>query len=503
MQTSNTNSVSYAAEQSKDFDFSTLFNKNSKALFSALGKLTYRDLNEYQSKEHFYLYTKDQIAKFLKDPASNEKELRKAMVYIYNASSHIRRLIQYFAGLTDLAYIIAPHKVNLESEDVKKFKVKYQKTADLLDGANISNQFSEILTVCFREDTYFGTLRESSDGITLQQLPSDFCQITSREDGVFNVSFDFSYFDSRSNLLPFFSNEFQMKYDMYKGKIQSNYKGKKWIELDPPHSFAIKFNQDTPEYSTPPFAGVLREVYDIEDYKNLRLSKTELENYAMLVMTLGVDSNGNWVMDFDKAKEFWSNLSSVLPEQIGSILTPMPIEKISFDHSGVAEADRITEAENNLWSASGVSSMIFNSKITSSNALLMSIKADQALTYSVVKSIESMLNRFLKSKSYSKHFHVFFLDTSRFNRKEVSDMCFKGCQYGMPLVSMYCASLSLNQSDMMSVNWLEEKVLNITSKFKPLQSSATMSGGSGRPQLDSEELTDAGEISREQKGGDN
>lgn len=489
---------SSAAEQSKEFDFSTIFSQRNQALFSALGKLTYRDLNEYQTKENFHLYTKDQITKFLKDPEQNEKELRNAMIYIYNASSHIRRLIQYFATLTDLSYIIAPHGVNYESEDPKKFKQRYRKTIDLLDKAHISSQFADILTVCFREDTYFGTLRESSDGITLQQLPSEFCKITSSEDGVFNVSFDFFYFESRNSLLPFFSSEFQTKYKEYTGEIPSKNKGKKWIELDSPNSFAIKFNQDTPQYSTPPFAGVLREVYDIEDYKNLRLSRTELENYAMLVMTLGVDNTGNWVMDFDKAKEFWSNLAGVLPPQIGSILTPMKIDKISFDHSGVAEIDRISEAENNLWSAAGVSSMIFNSKITSSNALLTSIKADQALTYRVVKSIEAMLNRFLKSKGYSKHFHVLFLDTSRFNRKEVSDMCFKGCQYGMPLVSMYCASLGLNQSDMMSVNWLEDKVLNITSKFRPLQSSATMSGSSGRPTVDAEDLSDSGEASREQ-----
>lgn len=50
----------------------------------------------------------------------------------------------------------------------------------------------------------------------------------------------------------------------------------------------------------------------------------------MLVMTLGINEDGDWQMDLDKAKEFWRNLDSVLPEEIGSVLSPMPISKIKY-----------------------------------------------------------------------------------------------------------------------------------------------------------------------------
>ena len=33
----------------------------------------------------------------------------------------------------------------------------------------------------------------------------------------------------------------------------------------------------------------------------MKLAKTAIENYAMVVMTLGVDEDGNWQMDYDKA----------------------------------------------------------------------------------------------------------------------------------------------------------------------------------------------------------
>ena len=308
----------------------------------------------------------------------------------------------------------------------------------------------------------------------------------------------FSYFNANAGNLPLYPEEFRIKYELY----QKDRTGMRWQELDSPNSFAIKCNKDILNYAMPPFAGVLREIYDIEDYKQLKLTKTELENYAMLVMTLGIDEEGNWQMDLDKAKEFYRNLDSVVPEEIGTVLSPMPISKISFERTHAGESDTIAEAEQNLFTAAGVSSLLFNNEKASSNALLLSIKADQALTYSIVKSIECMVNRFVHRHGFGKYFKVTFLDCSPFNRKEVGDAYLKACQFGIPMVSYYCASQGLMQDEMDCMNFLEDDVLGIKQRFRPLQSSSTQSGGdstgeAGRPESNIGELTDAGEQSRE------
>ncbi len=235
--------------------------------------------------------------------------------------------------------------------------------------------------------------------------------------------------------------------------------------------------------------------------KQLRLSKTTLENYAMLVMTLGVDDEGNWKMDLEKAKSFYHNLDDVVPEEIGTVLSPMPINKISFERTHAGDTDTISEAEQNLFTAAGVSSLLFNNAKASSNSLLLSIKSDQSLTYSIVKSIECMLNRFVRRHSYGKYFKVTFLDCSPFNRKEMGDAYLKACSYGMPMVSYYCASQGLLQDEMDCMNFLEDDVLGIKKRFTPLHSSATQSASNsdegGRPQSDIGELTDEGEASQE------
>ena len=470
--------------------------------FAVLNRLITRDLNNNTNTPTFSLYTKDNITEYLSNPYTYERQLRRAVTYIYGASSHFRRLIQYFTGLSDLSFVVSPYRIDPKTANVRSVNRNYRKVLNAMSAMNVRSQFPKILTVCLREDTFYGTMWVTNDNITIQQLPSDYCAISTIEGNVLNVTFDFSYFDAHSQYLEYYPAEFQSKYRTY----QSN-RRQRWQELDSPTSFAVKCNNDILDYSLPPFAGILREVYDLEDYKQLKLTKTTLENYTMLVMTLGIDDEGNWQMDLDKAKEFWRNLDSVLPEEIGSVLSPMPINKISFEKANTGDTNTISEAEQNLFTAAGVSSLLFNNDKASANALLLSIKADQAITFGIVKSIEDVVNRFIQAQSYGKNFKVTFLDCSPFNRKEMGDMYLKACQYGLPFISMYAASQGMSQSEVDCMSFLENDVLNLTERFVPLQSSSTQSAASsdgngatdegGAPTKDVGDLTDSGEQSRE------
>lgn len=239
------------------------------------------------------------------------------------------------------------------------------------------------------------------------------------------------------------------------------------------------------------------------------MSKTALENYAMVSMTLPMNDDGEWGMDLTKAEDFWRNLDAVLPEEVGSVLTPMKIDKIDFDRSNTGDTNTIAEAEQNLFTAAGVSSLLFNNEKASANSLLLSIKADQSITYGIVKSIEDMINRFIQSQSYGKNFRINFLDVSAYNRKEAGDAYLKAASYGLPTVSMYAATQGLGQAELDAMSFLEGQVLGLQDLFRPIVSSTQMSGGSldssattdegGAPTKDIGELTDSGEQSSEQK----
>jgi hypothetical protein len=180
----------------------------------------------------------------------------------------------------------------------------------------------------------------------------------------------------------------------------------------------------------------------------------------------------------------------------------MPIEKIDFNRTGTAEVDKVAESESHLFSAAGVSSQLFSNDKASSSSLLLSIKADQAITFGIVKSIESALNRILQSQNFGKNFRLTFLDCSPYNRDELADMYQKSITFGFPCISLYAACLGLNPSEVDSMNMLENDILKLNERFKPLKSSSTLSGDDvGKPKQKT--LDDSGEQTRESDQNDN
>lgn len=140
--------------------------------------------------------------------------------------------------------------------------------------------------------------------------------------------------------------------------------------------------------------------------------------------------------------------------------------------------------------------------------MLLSIKADQCITYGIVKSIGDAINRLIQAQKYGKNFRVNFLDVSPFNRKEMGDAYLKAAQCGLPTVSAYAASQGIGQAELDSMSFLETSVLGLQKMFVPIQSSSQMSSDDlnsngatdegGAPVKDMEDLTESGEANREE-----
>ena len=101
----------------KKFDTAGLVSVSER--FALLNRLITRDMNNNTNTPTFSKYTKDQIAQYLENPYRYEQQLRNAVIYIYGASSHFRRLIQYFVGLSDLSYVVSPYRIDPKTANPK------------------------------------------------------------------------------------------------------------------------------------------------------------------------------------------------------------------------------------------------------------------------------------------------------------------------------------------------------------------------------------------------
>jgi hypothetical protein len=436
-------------------------------------------------------------------PDIYQKQLREISLWLYSNGTHYKTLIQYFANLLTLAYIIEPnYTISNDKVDKEKILKEHVKVSDYVELMNIKHEFSKVLLNGFREDLFYGYVYDSPNSFTIRKINPNYCKVSSVEDGIFNFAFDFSYFNSYKDELPNYPAEFTSKYNTYLSQGYSF----RWQELDSKNTVCIKVNEDL-EFPLPPFAGIFEAVLEIEDYKALKSAKTEIGNYKMLVQKIPVrsdsDDNNDYLIDFDQAMLFHSRIEANLPEYIGLATTPMDVEDISFDKDR-ADTDNVAEAMKMFYSEAGVSDMLFNPSEQGQIGLSSSVKVDESNMFKVLRQIERWINRRFKQKGgVFKKWKIMMPKLTTINQDDKFEKYLKAAQYGVPTKSLIAASLDLSPAEMINLNILENDVFELNDKWIPLASSHTETGDAGRPEIDDDKKTDSGIKTKDKKANEN
>jgi hypothetical protein len=475
--------------------------------FADLSNMILKDLNERDTATS-KTYTKDQVTNFLTNPRRNSKELVKMSEYLFNASPHYKRVVNYFAKMHMLDYIVEPYGLDTEKVNEKSFKNIYFKTNDLLEQMNLKHEMKKVLQVCWVKDTFYGYEHEGKNSYFIQQLPNDYCAISSIEDGVYNFSFDMAYFDRNTAQLEMYPKEFKKLYNKYKNGSEGQ-----WIELDPQKTICIKVNEEI-DYDLPPFVGIFPAIFDIEDYKALKKAKSTIENYKFIVQKIPIrdnsDRNNDFLLDLTTVATFNNLSATTIPSDIGLLTIPFDIETIDFQ-SDKSERNSVWEAEHDFYTSVGTSALLFNGEDSSQANLRKSIQVDELEAIAIVRQIERWVNRKIKYLIKGAYkFKCKILDVTIFNREEYIDRLLKSAQYGFPVKLMLSSLLGVSPAQTSAMTYLENTILGLVDSFVPLQSSHTQSGkeqaqtekpkdvtdDGGRPTVADDELTEKGEEQR-------
>lgn len=473
--------------------------KINNGYFSKLQKNPILNLqNDTHSKMTFGKFTKEDIVKWLKSPEDNARQLRNASIYLYETSSHYRRLIDFFANLLTFDYTLVPFKFDKEKYNEQKFLSSYKKALDYMQIFNLKHEMKKVMTVAFREDVFYGYIYQTKDSFYIRKLNADYCKISSIEDGIFLYAFDFSYFDSRKDELEFFGEEFKEKYLKYKKDSKL-----KWQELESKNEFCIKVTEDIFPAPIIPFASIFPDIFDIMNYKDLKLTREELENYKIIGLKIPTNEDGELILDGDIAKSFYSQLINTLPLSVGAFLTPMDFEAISFEKSGTNDNDLANDAVENFWNSAGVSSILFG-KAQTAASLAISIKADIQFAYGVAKQIERNVNRLLKMLSGTYKFQINILPVSEFTKQEMNSLYQKNATFGIPCKTLLAASAGLTPAEINGLTFLENEIIDFQNNWKPLLSSYTQNTDEiGNEELSDMEISENGEKTRESESNSN
>lgn len=409
----------------------------------------------------------------------SQRKLISISEALYIKSPHYRRLVQYYAGLATMSYVIVPQK-RIDLLDSNMVTKEYYEIAEIISKMNIKHEFAKVLEEAFKSDVFYGYVYNTSDDFYVQKISNEICKISSIENGAYNFSIDMSYFESDESRLEYYAREVETKYTEWK-KLKQSLKGReqasKWVELNARNTICIKINEGVLE-TIPPFAGSFDSIFDIEAFKSLRKDKEELSNYMMLTQKLPIrensTENNDFAIDLPMMRYFHNTISDVLPENVGLITTPMDVLPIKFDKDKT-DADGVAKAERDFWSGSGTSQALFSTENNTSQGITMSIKTDEQMIFLMLNQLERWLNRFLTMNGYANLFKAEIMHVTYFSQEAVYKQYLEASTYGLPLKLHVASVLGLEPIAMMGLVNLENDVFELHDKLMPLQSSHTQS----------------------------
>ncbi|MEK4025505.1 hypothetical protein [Sporosarcina sp. FSL W7-1283] len=474
------------------------FVAEQQKMFSSVQRSIIRETNKHiSSNSSLGNFTTQQVTRFLQNPIQFEKQLRQLSNYLYNVSGNYKRIIQYFALLPTYAYTIEPYSIP-EKYNKEKYKKEYFKVAKELEKMSLRHELTKIMKIAFKEDVFYGYIIESKDTFFIMHLDADYCKITSLsgEDGLFNFSFDFSFFDRNKDVLSTYPEEFQQKYQTY-----LNDTSQRFIELSSDNAICIKVNDEI-EYPLIPFSTIFESIFEADQYKKIKMQKTKMDNFLLLTQKIPQGDKNEvdmFTINLDLAGQFHDMLSQSVPEGISVALSPMEITATRMEKSR-NDQDVIQQSQRDIYSAAGVPQQIFNSEKNTAVGINKSIVTAEQILFGILRQVERWVNRRLSKMNASYKFHLKFLDITVFNQKEKQDQLQKAATSSMPVINEYAASLGMSPLDLYNKAVLENEVLSLHDLLKPLQSTHTQSGKDnegGRDKVDDDVVNESTEQWRE------
>lgn len=460
-------------------------------------------------------YTKELLQQYLESPEVYSSNLIDFSEYLYRVSPTYNKIIDFYATLPTYAYVVDAPK-RLDTKILKKTEEEYFTVLELLEKMSLRHELQKIMKITYKQDIFYGYEIETDDSFYVKSMPREYCQITSIEDGVFNYSFNFSYFIGQEHLLGSFPKEFTTIYNniLKERTISQNVKSNKvisgteiyedymWRELSPQKAFALKLNEDIP-YPLPPFVTSMESALEEEMYNEMKRDKNALENFIALVQKIPLNDDDQSLdvfrLDLTLARRFHQDVLASVPEGVGVITSPMSIEAVKLEKSK-QDDDLAMIAKDNTLSNAGLPPNIFSTTNKTSGGIKYAIQYLEQVSFAPLRQVERWINRKLKRLNGRNKFQIRMLDVTNYSRDEVFDRNLKASQFGISTKQETAAALGQSPLDFENKITIEELMLNLSERMKPLASSHTQKADSkeaGREKMNDQDITESTNTWRE------
>lgn len=444
-------------------------------------------------------YSKDSVKTYIQNISSNEKNLRNLSRYLYYRSEIYYRLCKYYSNQIDLTIRNVIPAFNLiEENDKEQILEKYQKTLDVLDTVNLNFEFRKAASITLREDVFYGcSYYTEGEGLFILPLPSDYVKIAGWfPDGSLACCMDMTYFRSNKDLLEYWGSPFQEMWNDYQST------GEKYQVLPPENNVCLKFRSEDWETVVPVLTPIFLSLIDLMDASDYQAVQTAANIYKLVwleMKTLGEDVD-DWAVDPTIMIEYFNRmLEEALPPYISAAIVPGQLHEISFPDDATGDVTKVEKATKEILNTAGGAQILNLNSASNSTSFKYGVLADSTFSLStLVPQIQAIVNRLL-SGWITEPCKVKFFDVSIYQKDDFRKSILESCSNGLPNKLLYNTLNGVSEKETLAMNFLEEEILNLSDKLKPLSTSYTQSSkDSGGQEKDESELSDAGLRTRDE-----
>lgn len=450
-------------------------------------------------------YTRKQLREFVRSPQRHYNKLITVMRLLYADSGYFRKIITYYMSLVKSDCQMIDTELFAEKSRIKTQKMKKDYAAYIreVESFDLSNALFKILFNVLMYDVYFGYVIDTDDGKALFAFQPEDCIITRYVNGM--PCFGVRRVGKNDPRLRTYPEEVA---EILRNAEVPPFKG--YVEMPYNKTICIKYN-DGFDYLRPPFTFIIKEILDLEDFKDIEKAKAENEVHKLLAMRIHTDENGIPTLSDVDVEKFCRLAMDVVAETIGVLPTPFDVVPIEFSTNTTNNINNVKNAIDEMYSELGVSQALL-SGASSGSELKSSIEVDASDMYRVLKQVARAVNFHcrLKLPQNDKYRFVFrFLDVTAFNQGEKVDRLLKMAQASCPVKTELMATAGINPLKMLGNAYMENEILGLMEDWEPMKTAYTQSADSGkdsenngRPAMDETEISEITQNTHDNEGND-
>ena len=410
--------------------------------------------------------------------------MREISNFFYRTNGIYARVCDYFAFLYRYDWYIEPEKKFDTTVPDKKLLGDFYSILSFLDNSHIKKVCGDIALSTIVNGAYYGYIFPNADGLVVQELPINYCRSRYFVGDMPAIEFNMRFFDEyftdpeyRIRVLKMFPEDFQKGYVLYKtGKLPRDYLGDpfgSWYLLDPQSSVKFCFKNG----DQPLFINAIPAILDLDAAQDLDRRKQMQQLLKILIQKLPLDKNGDLIFDVDEARDIHNNAVEMLRRAIGvDVLTTFADVNVEdmADKNTTTTRDDLEKVERSLYNALGVSRNLFN---TDGNlSLEKSILDDESTMRTLLFQFNIFYDKVTSKLSKNKNkytYHLYFLETTQYNYKELSKQYKEMVQLGQSMM-LPLVALGHSQSSILFAAMFEKDVLKLNELMIPPLMSSTM-----------------------------